>query len=209
MRWEERARAAMQEFVDRCDRGEVRSRYTYEKLKALLAEPAERQGIPGECWGPGSEIPGWLAAKRVSEGRAAEIEWRKTQWGEGRWENLSTHPIESPRAFAGDPQYRFRLRPAQESDFAARGAGGDDKLMDRIVVISCFAGLFGMRVCAEADVTDGEILEVCNRENPSGTSCGWSAVVREAEEGSPFKREDTLPVHCDKYPERLHFLVLC
>ena len=29
-------REAMQEFVDRCDRGEVRSRYTYNKFKDLL-----------------------------------------------------------------------------------------------------------------------------------------------------------------------------
>jgi len=34
----ERLRGAMQEFVDRCDRGEVRSRYTYAKFKALLDE---------------------------------------------------------------------------------------------------------------------------------------------------------------------------
>lgn len=32
----ERLREAMQEFVDRCDRGEVRSKYTYAKFKALL-----------------------------------------------------------------------------------------------------------------------------------------------------------------------------
>ena len=32
----ERLRAAMQEFVDRLDRGEVRSRYTYAKFKQLL-----------------------------------------------------------------------------------------------------------------------------------------------------------------------------
>lgn len=29
---------AMQEFVDRCDRGEVRSRYTYDKFRAILGD---------------------------------------------------------------------------------------------------------------------------------------------------------------------------
>ena len=36
----ERLREAMQEFVDRCDRGEVLSKYTYAKFKRLLC-PAE------------------------------------------------------------------------------------------------------------------------------------------------------------------------
>ena len=31
-------REALQEFVDRCDQGEVKSRYTYWKFKALLGE---------------------------------------------------------------------------------------------------------------------------------------------------------------------------
>ncbi len=29
-------KAAMQEFVDRCEKGEVRSKYTYKKFKELL-----------------------------------------------------------------------------------------------------------------------------------------------------------------------------
>ena len=33
----ERLQEAMQEFVDRCERGEVRSKYTYAKFKKLLA----------------------------------------------------------------------------------------------------------------------------------------------------------------------------
>ena len=33
----DRYREALQEFVDRCDKGEVRSRYTYGKFKELLA----------------------------------------------------------------------------------------------------------------------------------------------------------------------------
>jgi hypothetical protein len=35
--------AAMQEFVDRCDRGEVRSAKTYTKFRALLAQPKTEQ----------------------------------------------------------------------------------------------------------------------------------------------------------------------
>lgn len=38
----EKLRAALQEFVDRCDRGEVRSRYTYSKFKRLLTKESER-----------------------------------------------------------------------------------------------------------------------------------------------------------------------
>lgn len=33
----EALREAMQEFVDRCEKGEIRSRYTYGKFKALLS----------------------------------------------------------------------------------------------------------------------------------------------------------------------------
>jgi hypothetical protein len=38
------AREAMQEFVDRCERGEVRSRYTYGKFKHFLQSPAAKAG---------------------------------------------------------------------------------------------------------------------------------------------------------------------
>jgi len=38
----DRLRAAMQEFVDRCERGEVRSKYTYNKFKKLLETQNER-----------------------------------------------------------------------------------------------------------------------------------------------------------------------
>jgi hypothetical protein len=52
-------------------------------------------------------------------------------------------------------------------------------------------------------------LSVCNSENPSGTSNGWSQVVRQAEEGSLFQTEKSLPVQCADDPGRLHFMVLC
>jgi hypothetical protein len=66
-----------------------------------------------------------------------------------------------------------------------------------------------MQVCAVKDATDDEILEVCNRENPSGTSNGWSSVVREIQEDSMFRTKEALPVQCEEYPDRLHFIVLC
>lgn len=59
-----------------------------------------------------------------------------------------------------------------------------------------------MQVCAIKDATDEEILEVCNKENPSGTSGGWLEVVREGE-------ENMLPVTCEDHPERVHYLVVC
>lgn len=35
---EEQLREAAQEFIDRCDRGEIRSKHTYEKFKAILSQ---------------------------------------------------------------------------------------------------------------------------------------------------------------------------
>ena len=78
----------------------------------------------------------------------------------------------------------------------------------RVLITKSFLGLCSMQVCAEKDATDEEILEVCNRENPSGTQNGWCDVRREVLDDS-VRTAATLPVPCDKYPERLHFLVLC
>ena len=72
--------------------------------------------------------------------------------------------------------------------------------MNRIVVTNSFCGICHMQVCAESDVTDEEILAVCNAENPSGTSLGWCGVVREG---------DGAPVQCDDEPGRTHFLASC
>ncbi len=64
----------------------------------------------------------------------------------------------------------------------------------------CMIGICHMQVCAVADASDAEILSVCNRENPSGTSMGWSVVLRSG---------DGEPVTCEQYVERRHFLVSC
>ena len=42
-----RAHEAMQEFVDRCDAGEVLSKYTYAKFKRIL-DPAQGGRAPAE-----------------------------------------------------------------------------------------------------------------------------------------------------------------
>lgn len=71
----------------------------------------------------------------------------------------------------------------------------------RVVVSRSVVGLCYMQVCAAPDATDEEILEVCNRENPSGTERGWTSVIR-AGEGAP--------VPCKfSSPRRTHFLAVC
>lgn len=74
------------------------------------------------------------------------------------------------------------------------------KKMKRVIVTRDYVGLTCMQVCAVEDATDEEILEVCNRENPSGTEAGWSTVLRGEHDG---------PVRCETYPDRLHWLAQC
>ena len=87
--------------------------------------------------------------------------------------------------------------------------------MNRVETTTHFvngAGIFGlclMQVCAVADATDKEILEVCNKENPSGTSNGWSEVIRTEKPDSMWHDKNKMPVKCTDYPGRIHFLVLC
>jgi hypothetical protein len=69
--------------------------------------------------------------------------------------------------------------------------------------------LFAMRVCALSDATDDEILATCNRENPSGTERGWTEVVRVADDSSPLRTENKLPVKCSEHEGKMHFIVLC
>ena len=70
----------------------------------------------------------------------------------------------------------------------------------RVVVTRPFQGICHMQVCAVADATDAEVLEVANRENPSGTSFGWGTVIREGEGG---------PVVCQQDDRRLHLMLSC
>ena len=87
--------------------------------------------------------------------------------------------------------------------------------MERVVItkkMALEAGAFGlamMQVCAASDASDEEILEVCNRDNPTGTTNGWSDVVRTVDESNPFRTANKMPIACDDDPSRLHFVVLC
>ena len=82
--------------------------------------------------------------------------------------------------------------------------------MERVVVSRMFFNVVTMQVCAVADASDEEILEVCNRENPCGTKNGWTQVIRETEgKDSLFKGPNKTPVDCEEHEGRKHFLVLC
>jgi hypothetical protein len=70
-------------------------------------------------------------------------------------------------------------------------------------------GLIAMQVCAISDATDQEILDVCNRENPAGTTNGWGRVVRSVEPDEWAVNETSLPVPCGDDATRTHFLVTC
>jgi hypothetical protein len=61
-----------------------------------------------------------------------------------------------------------------------------------------------MQVCAVSDATDEEILEVGNRENPSGTRNGWCRVAREYDENEKIR-----PVNCDDHKDRKHYILIC
>ena len=65
-------------------------------------------------------------------------------------------------------------------------------------------GICYMQVCAVADATDEEILRVANRENPSGTSNGWSEVAREDHEDERMRS-----VACEDDGSRTHFMLVC
>lgn len=77
--------------------------------------------------------------------------------------------------------------------------------MDRVVITRAIVGPCHMQVCAHKDATDEEILTLANRLNPSGTSNGWTAIVRELSEFWGDKR----PVKCQDDPERIHYMLSC
>jgi hypothetical protein len=77
--------------------------------------------------------------------------------------------------------------------------------MNKVIVTRPMVGICHMQVCAHKDATDEEILEVCNRENPAGTTNGWASIVREESE----TWGDLRPVQCVDEPDRLHYIVAC
>lgn len=76
--------------------------------------------------------------------------------------------------------------------------------MNRVIVTKAMVGIAGMQVCAVKDASDVEILDVCNRENPSGTTNGWAIVVRDDKEHPQCN-----PIPCAQEKERVHFMVMC
>lgn len=78
--------------------------------------------------------------------------------------------------------------------------------MERIVITRRWCNIYSMQVCTVEDATDEEILAVCNRDNPAGTTNGWMEVVRETLD-ERIKVEG--PIRCDDSPDRVHYLVLC
>jgi hypothetical protein len=75
--------------------------------------------------------------------------------------------------------------------------------MKRIVITRPIVGICHMQVCVVLDATDEEILAVANRENPAGTTGGWSEVLR-----TPTERAAG-PIVCADDPGRLHLLLVC
>jgi len=76
--------------------------------------------------------------------------------------------------------------------------------MERVEITRHMIGICHMQVCAVKDATHEEILEVANRENPSGTSQGWTEVLDEN-----YKYENARPGPCDDDPDRIHYLLVC
>jgi hypothetical protein len=107
-------------------------------------------------------------------------------------QNLQRRLAAVSRRCRGD--YRSDIRAANQ----VLGIGGEE--MKRVEVTNPMVGICHMQVCTMADVTDEEILDVCNHENPSGTTGGWSQVIRSGE-GEP--------VTCREDNNRKHFLVAC
>jgi hypothetical protein len=81
--------------------------------------------------------------------------------------------------------------------------------MKRVIITQPIFGICYMQVCAEADASDEEILEVCNSENPSGTTNGWAEVIRTVEEEHNYRIPNFQPVQCSEYSDRQHFLIVC
>jgi hypothetical protein len=83
----------------------------------------------------------------------------------------------------------------------------EQRLAPRVMVTRPMVGLVHMQVCACKDATNEEILEVCNRDNPAGTSGGWATVCRNT--GPEEFWGQTMPTQCADDPGRMHFLVGC
>lgn len=74
------------------------------------------------------------------------------------------------------------------------------KELPKVIVTKRMVGLCYMQVCAHKKATTKQILDVCNRENASGTRGGWSEVIRKG---------DGKPVQCEDHADRKHYLIAC
>lgn len=74
------------------------------------------------------------------------------------------------------------------------------KPMDRIIITQPILGIYNMQVCAHKDVLEEEILEYCQKHNPSGTKNGWTSISYE---------ENQCPVKCNDNPDRIHYILIC
>ena len=81
--------------------------------------------------------------------------------------------------------------------------------MKRVEITNPFCFLFGMQVCAIDDATDEEILARCNTDNPSGTTMGWTTVLRETDDEIIGHEHNKAPVACQDHNGRTHYIVLC
>ena len=79
--------------------------------------------------------------------------------------------------------------------------------MKKVEVTKQMFGICHMQVCCAEGVGDAEILAACNAENPSGTSGGWSRVIRQPTETERERGQG--PVRCRDHEGRTHFLVAC
>jgi 3-deoxy-D-arabino-heptulosonate 7-phosphate (DAHP) synthase class II len=70
----------------------------------------------------------------------------------------------------------------------------------RVVITERIMGIYHMQVCCVPEATDEEILAVCNQENPSGTTGGWTRV---------YRLGINQPTPCADDPQRRHVLVAC
>jgi hypothetical protein len=81
--------------------------------------------------------------------------------------------------------------------------------MERVIVTRPIMGICWMSVCAVDDATDEEILEICNKENPSGTTAGWARVIRKETELTSLENENIRPILCSQEQGRIHFIISC
>lgn len=80
--------------------------------------------------------------------------------------------------------------------------GGGAAPLARVIIVRSIVGIAFMQVCVADGVDDDEILDVCNRENPSGTAQGWTVVHRD-------KDGKLAPITCASDRTRTHVLVSC